>query len=276
MKPLTPSTWKPGKAILFATALALLLIVPTFARADDAPKKDDAGKDDIKKEEPKKWETVATVGVTLSHGNSKNFLATGSLATKRSWSADELLMNATAGYGENTTKDALGRSVDNTTDNYIRAAAQWNHLFTERIYAGVRITGEHDEIAGITYRFTATPLAGYYFVKQTNAFLSAEVGPGYVREKLFSDDVHNYLAIRFGERGEYKFKSGARIWENVEWFPKVQDFNDYFVNAEAGVSAPISKGFSVSLVMQDSYRSVPAKGKLHNDFKLIAGLSYTF
>jgi hypothetical protein len=260
-----------GVRVLFAAAAAVILAIPATVRADDPPKTDD-----VKKEEPKKWDTTATVGVTLSRGNSKNFLASGSITTKRTWSADEVLANASAGYGESTTKDALGRSVDSTTDNYIRGAAQYNHLFTERFYAGLRITGEHDEIAGITYRFTATPLAGYYFVKQTNAFLAAEVGPGYVREKLLGEDVHNYLAIRFGERGEYKFKSGAKIWENVEWFPKVQDFNDYFVNAEAGVSAPVSKGFSVSLVMQDSYKSVPAAGKLHNDFKLIAGLSYTF
>ena len=263
-----------GSSLLVAATLAALLIGPATLLADD-PKPADK-KDDIKPEEVKKWDTTATIGVTLSRGNSKNFLATGNINTKRTWSAEEFLANATAGYGENTTKNALGQSVDTTTDNYIRGAAQWNHLFTERFYVGVRITGEHDEIAAITYRFTATPLAGYYFVKQTNAFLAAEVGPGYVREKLLGEDVHNYLAIRFGERGEYKFKSGAKIWENVEWFPKVQDFNDYFVNAEAGVSAPISKGFSVSLVVQDSYKSVPATGKLHNDFKLIAGLSYTF
>ena len=43
-----------------------------------------------------------------------------------------------------------------------------------------------------------------------------------------------------------------------------------------GVSAPISKALSVSLVIQDTYKSVPASGKLKNDFKLIAGLSYNF
>jgi hypothetical protein len=231
----------------------------------------------IKTEEPKKkkWDSVATVGVMLTRGNSKTFLATGSLATKRTWTSDEALLGASAGYGESTSTVG-GTKVDNTTDSYIKGYGQWNHLFTPQTYAGLRITGDHDDVASLAYRTTVSPLVGYYFIKQTNAFLAGEIGPSYVREKFFGQDVHNYIALRLGERGEYKFKSGAKIWESVEWLPKIQDFQNFLVVAEAGVSAPISKAFSVSLVAQDNYKSVPALGKMKNDFKLIAGLSYIF
>ena len=228
-----------------------------------------------KKEEKKKWESVATVGMTLTRGNSKTFLATGSLATKRKWTDDEALFGATAGYGETTTTVA-GNKVDTTTDSYVKGYGQWNHLFSPQTYAGLRLTGDHDDIASLTYRTTVSPLLGYYFVKQTNTFLAGEVGPSYVREKFFSQDVHNYIGLRVGERGEHKFASGAKIWESLEWIPKVQDMQNYLVNAEAGISAPVSKALSVSLVLQDTYKSVPATGKLKNDLKLIAGLTYNF
>src|SRR5262245_13159525 len=68
----------------------------------------------------KKWESVATVGVTLTRGNSENFLASGSLATKRSWTSDEMLFGASAGYGE-TKVDG----DDRTTDSYIKGYGQW-------------------------------------------------------------------------------------------------------------------------------------------------------
>ena len=233
-------------------------------------------KTEVKKEEKKKkWESVATLGATLTRGNSKNFLATGILATKRTWAHDEALLGASAGYGENTVNTPAGK-VDTTTDSYLKGFGQWNHLFSPLFYGGLRVSGEHDDVASLTYRTTVSPLAGYYFVKQTNAFLCGEIGPSYVREKFFGEDVHNYLALRIGERGEYKFASGAKIWEGVEWLPKIQDFNNYLVNAEAGVSAPLNKALSVSLVLQDTYKSVPAAGKLKNDLKLIAGLSYNF
>jgi hypothetical protein len=259
----------PGSKLLI-TAILVLIACNRVAYADDA-------KPDDKKEEPKpkKWESVITAGATLTRGNSKNFLATISLGTKRTWSEDEALLGASAGYGENQTT-VNGAKVDSTTDSYVRGFGQWNHLFTPRIYAGVRLSGEHDDIADLTYRFIGSPLAGYYFIKETNALVAAEFGPSYVREKFFSQDVHDYIGLRLAERGEYKFSTGAKIWESFEYIPKVEDFGNYLVTAEAGVSAPVSKALSVSLVMQDTYKSVPATGKLKNDFKLIAGLSYNF
>jgi hypothetical protein len=229
-----------------------------------------------KKEEPKKWESVLTAGVTLTRGNSKNFLGTLAFNTKRTWEHDEFLAGASGGYGENTTTSSTGAQTDNVTDSYIKGFGQWNHLFTPQTYAGLRVAGEHDDIAALTYRFILSPLAGYYFLKETNGFLCGEIGPSYVREKFFGEQVDDFIALRVAERGEHKFASGAKVWEGVEWIPKIEDFQNYLVNAEAGISAPISKGLSLSLVVQDSYKSVPAKGKLKNDFKLIGGVAYNF
>jgi hypothetical protein len=253
-----------------AAGILMLLATGSLAPAADSTPADT-------KEEPKKknWESVATVGVTLTRGNSKNFMATGLFNTKRAWTNDEALFGVSAGYGETSTK-VNGANVDTTTDSFIKGYGQWNHLFTPITYAGFRLTGEHDDIAALAYRITASPLAGYYFIKQTNAFLAGEVGPSYVREKFFHEDVKDYIALRIAERGEFKFNSGARIWESLEWLPKATDLQNYLLVMEAGVSAPISKAFSVSLILQDAYKSVPALGKLKNDLRLIAGLSYTF
>jgi len=121
-----------------------------------------------------------------------------------------------------------------------------------------------------------SPLAGYYLIKKTNAFLAVEAGPTYIREKFFHEPTHNDIGFRVAERGEYKFDGGSKIWESVEYIPKFKDLNDYLLNSEAGVSAPLSKAFSISLVVQDTYKNEPAPGKLKNDLKLIAGLTYTF
>jgi hypothetical protein len=254
------------KAISSTLALAGLLVTlgaPQVVRADDPPP------------ETKKWESVATAGITLSRGNSKNFLASFSLGTKRTWTKDELLFGASAGYGDSTTT-VSGSKVDTVTDSYLKGFGQWNHLFSPKFYSGLRVTGDHDDVASLTYRLTVNPLAGYYFVKNTNSFLAGEFGPSLVDEKYFSESSHTYFGLRVGERGEHKFSTGAKIWESIEYIPKIDDFENYLVNAEAGVSAPISKALSVSLVAQDTYKSVPATGKLKNDLKLIAGLSYRF
>jgi uncharacterized protein DUF481 len=232
--------------------------------------------DEIKPEK-KKWESVAALGVTLTRGNSKTFLATASLNSTRKWDHDEALLGINAGYGEATAN--VGRNeINSKTDDYIKGFGQWNHLFSDNWtnwYAGVRLTAEHNEVAELRYRITVSPLAGYYFIKQTNAFLAAEAGPSLVNERQGSRE-RTYLAARVAERGEYKFVGGAKIWETAEWLPQVDNVDNWIANVEAGVSAPISKTLDIRLVMQDSYDNQPAKGRYKNDLKLVAALGFKF
>jgi len=48
------------------------------------------------------------------------------------------------------------------------------------------------------------------------------------------------------------------------------------LNADVGVSAPITKSLDVRLVAQDSYENQPADDRKENDFKLLAGIGYRF
>lgn len=265
-KPIHPPYSLFSRSRTLATGLLLSFAAASFAVAADSP---------APAPPPKKWDTTVTVGATLTRGNSKTFAASALVNTKRSWTNDEVLVGGSAGYGENTVT-VNNNTVDKTSESYIKGYAQWNHLFSPHAYGGLRITGEHDDIAALTYRATVGPLFGYYFIKQSDASLSAEAGPSYVREKFFGEEVHNYISLRIGERGEKKFESGVKLWESVEYLPKVQDFQNYLLTAEAGVSAPLSKALSLSLIVQDCYKSVPALHKQSNDLKLITGLSYSF
>lgn len=222
------------------------------------------------------WESVASVDLTLTRGNSRSFLATVSLNTTRKWTNNEVLFGANAGYGDTTTKNpSTGENTTTKTQDYLKGSGQWNHLFTPRFYAGLRVDGLHDDIADINYRFTVSPLAGYYVIKETNTFLSGEIGPSYVYERL-GDETKSYMGFRAGERYEYKFKNGARIWQTLEWIPQVDEFENWIMNAEAGVSAPIAKSIDLRLVAQDSYDNRPATGRQKNDLKLMAGIGYRF
>jgi hypothetical protein len=246
---------------------AILISTATALAADPAPPTPPASK----------WETVAAADVSLTRGNSSDFLGTFTLNSKRKWTSDEILFGGAAGYGTTQQKD----QPETRNQDYLKGFGQWNHLFTERIYAGLRLEGLHDDIANVDYRFNVSPLAGYYFIKQTNTFLAGEFGPSWVHQKLFvagpgSDIENSYFALRLAERYEYKFKTGARIWETLEYIPSVEHWADYLVNFEAGVSAPITKALDVRFVLQDNFDNKPAPHRLKNDFKLGAGFGYRF
>lgn len=264
MKPLyfgTGRTWWLSALVCLAAAAVAVTSAAAANAVTNAPPKSH-------------WESVASADVALTRGNSRSFLATLTLDTKRKWAQDEALLGAGAGYGDDTTT-INGKDVTTKTQDYLKGYGQFNHLFSERFYAGFRVDGLHDDIADIQYRFTVSPLAGYYLIKETNTSLAVELGPSWVDEKL-DDHTDSYLGVRVGQRFEHKFKTGARIWETLEWIPQVDDFSNWILNAEAGVSAPITKSMDVRLVADDNYNNRPAPDRLKNDLRLLAGIGYRF
>jgi len=238
----------------------ILCLTSTLVSAEEKP------------EEKKGWETSAFLGATLTRGNSDTYLGNLTLDAKRKWTNDELALGTSAGYGESTVDDQTQKNAQ-----YVRGFGQYNHLFTERMYGGLRLDGEYDEIAGVDYRFRVSPLAGYYFIKKPKTTLSGEVGPSVVFENLKSESAQSYLGFRAGERFEHKLTETTRIWQSVEYIPKVEDWSeDYLINAEAGIDAAINKKMSLSLVCQDNFNSKPAAGRKENDIRVIAGLRYKF
>jgi putative salt-induced outer membrane protein YdiY len=140
----------------------------------------------------------------------------------------------------------------------------------------LRVDGLHDGIAGIDYRVTVSPGVGYYFIKETNTLLRAEVGPGYLYEKDSDDTTHSYMTLRFAERFEHTFNQFVKVWESVEYLPQIDRWGNYILNAEIGVETTMSKKLSLLVFLQDSYHSEPPEDRLKNDMKLISAVKYKF
>ena len=219
-----------------------------------------------------KWESSAAAGVTLTRGNSSTMLATLSATTDRKWSQNELSLGADATYGESKINGVTSRNAD-SVDGF----AQYNRLFTERLYGYGRLDALHDEIADIKYRVVLAPGLGYYFIKEKKTDLSAEVGPGYVIEKL-GDDQESYATLRVGEKFHQEISDRARIWQTAEWLPQVDKFKNYIINAELGIEADLTadKKLALRAVLQDTYNNEPAAGRQKNDAKLVTAIAYKF
>jgi len=107
--------------------------------------------------------------------------------------------------------------------------------------------------------------------------LSAEIGPGYIREQL-DGRTESFATLRLGEKYHYAISPIAKVWETVEFLPQVNNFNNYIINFETGIDAILTKDKKLSLrtVLRDSYNNVPANGRLKNDLQIITGLAYKF
>lgn len=218
------------------------------------------------KETKPKWESSASLGFTLTDGNSDTLLLTGNIKTQKKMPRDEIAFGVDGAYGENE-----GEKNNETLHGF----GQYNRLFTDRFFGYLRADALHDGIADIDYRVALSPGAGYYFVKEKKVTLAGEVGPGVIFERK-GGESDTYMTIRFAERFEWKITEKSRLWQSVEYLPQVDDFANYIINAEIGIETAITPKIWLQTYVQDNYVSQPAPGRESNDVKLVTGISYKF
>ena len=217
--------------------------------------------------EKSKWERTASLGLTVTQGNSDTALLTSNILGIRKWDQNEIRLGADGTYGE----------IESTTSTEsAHGFAQYNRIFPgDRAFGYARVDAVHDGIADVDYRLTLGPGAGYSFIKSEKTTLSMEAGPSYVLEKQGGIET-GYGALRLAERFDRTLNERARIWQSLELLPQVDDFDNFLVNAEIGIEADLTKKLTLRAFIQDTYDNDPALGRKENDLKLVTSIGYKF
>ena len=101
----------------------------------------------------------------------------------------------------------------------------------------------------------------------------AEIGPGYVIESV-EGASDSYPAVRVAQAFEHRFNDVVRVWESIKYVPEISDFNQFIIDAEAGIETTITDRFSLKTYVQDRYDNVPAPGRSANDVIVVSALSW--
>jgi len=223
---------------------------------------------------PPQWQSSASLGLTLTRGNSDTTTLAAAATTEKKWDANDIMLGVDGLYGK-TKPPGASSSVKNA--EALHGFGQYNRLFTERLYGYARVDGLHDGIADIKYRLTFSPGLGYYFIKEKTVDLSGEVGPGVVNEHI-GTQYKTFATLRVGEKFHWAFSDRARLWQTAEWLPQVDYLKNYIVNLEIGVEADLTKDKKLTLktYMDDTYNNVPAANRKKNDVKLVTAIGYKF
>lgn len=274
--------WNQGYRTALITALGMgALAMPTLQAQEAAT---GVAKPGGEEEEKPKWESSAGLAVAYASGNTENALYTANIGTEYIGKQNEWRFGASAGYGESRPPSDGDPTTDEKREQntgFARGFGQYNRLFGDRFYTLGRVEAIHDSIAEINYRIPLSVGAGYYFIKDKKFKLSADVGPGYVWEKVGGVE-DEYASLRAGEQFEWKISESARLWQTLEYTPQITDFANNVIQVEVGVESKLYGNLSLRVVAQDTYRSQPAlisgttESRKHNDFKLLAGLNYAF
>jgi putative salt-induced outer membrane protein YdiY len=222
---------------------------------------------------PSPWHTTASMNAAVARGNASTLLIGAALNSLRKWDKNEIALGTDATYGSNS--DPTTRKETTTAQNY-GLYAQYNRMLSDRIYLGLRSDARQDRIASIDYRATVAPAFGYYVVKNDRLKVKVESGPAFIFERLKGAGTANYLTLRLAEEVQWKINDRASITQSMEYLPQVEDFGNYVMNFNLGLSTKITDHASATITFQDFYRSVPAPGRRENDLRLMAGIAYSF
>lgn len=212
------------------------------------------------------WKSSLSLGLTITRGNSHTLLYNGEIQTDKKTPDNEYSLGAGGAYGSQDSQDNV---------NTYHAYGQWNHLFSKKLYAYVRVDAKRDIIADLDYRLNIGPGVGYYFIKGASTTLAAEGGMGYQYEHL-DNEFNSFATARLAENFEHKFNDRARVWQKVEWLPQVDEVDNYIVNLEVGVETGITKTLSLKTYLDDSFATRPAPGRQKNDVKIVSAIAYKF
>lgn len=245
------------RTILSLVVIVLAIAVSARAEAPAAPK----------------WTTSLNLGLNANRGNSKTTAANGSIVSERKGDAHEISLGIEGNYGQSEETQADGSKEMKTTVQNEKGYAKYRYLFTDRDYAYMNGELSQDKIADIKYRLIVGPGLGRYFIKSDKNTLGVEAGISWIKDKVGEVEGDRF-ALRAAEKYEWKISETAKIWQNVEYLPALDDFSNYLVNGEVGVEAAMNSKLSLRFVAQDHYNNKPSPDKEKNDFIVTAGLGY--
>ena len=91
---------------------------------------------------PPSWDVSASLGATLTRGNSETLMLSANIAANKKWDKNELNLGADAVYGENTVEVNGVETTEKNAEAY-HGFAQYNRLFSERLFGYVRVDALH-------------------------------------------------------------------------------------------------------------------------------------
>ena len=137
-------------------------------------------------------------------------------------------------------------------------------------------TYARDTFKAIDYLVAPTGGLAYKVVATASTEWTTDGSLGVVFEKDRGQVLDTSGAFIGGERLTHKFNDRVRLVQDADYSPKIDDFSNYVVNAQATLEADLSAKLSATLTLGDTYRNEAAPGRKQNDIRLLAGIKCKF
>jgi len=135
---------------------------------------------------------------------------------------------------------------------------------------------DRNRFANIGRRFEEGAGLGYLLIDRPMHRLTTELGSQFVQQQNLDEVSDNFLAGRAAEVYRYTFRANSYFEERLEYLPNFEATEDYRMNAEASLVAPLSRHLALKLGYIVRFDNLPEPGVEKTDRFLTSGLQITF
>jgi len=134
----------------------------------------------------------------------------------------------------------------------------------------------YDKIRKIDLHYEEGPGLGYHLLTLTNFVLDVEAGVNYQVQDRSDNTSSEKFFYRLAELATWKLNKRLTFTEKVEYFPQVEDVDEYRARIEANLSYGIWGNLSLNVTLLDLYDTQPAHNVPRNDLQVRSSLGITF
>jgi putative salt-induced outer membrane protein YdiY len=134
----------------------------------------------------------------------------------------------------------------------------------------------YDQIRKIDVHYEEGPGVGYHLLTGTNLVLNTEFGVNYQVEDRSDHTTSQNFYYRFGEDLTWKLNKQLNLTEKFEFFPRVEDVEQYRLRFESTLSYALILNFSLNLTAIDLYDTRPATAVPPNELQFRTTLGVKF
>lgn len=194
------------------------------------------------------------------------------------------------GRSESLRLTLLGRYIyadegGSLTVRNSRGTIKLDFFMTKRLYWFASSYFEQDTFQDLKLRTALATGPGYQFIDQgdyegpwlKDMSLYAEAGASYFNEDFNNEADKSSFRARWSMKFNWPiFDEKVTFYHFDEFFPSLQNFQDYYLTADTGIRFKIINGFVSSFQWTLRYNSRPAPGTIDTDNLYLLNLGYAF
>jgi putative salt-induced outer membrane protein len=210
---------------------------------------------------------TADFGYVQAAGNSQ--VTTTSVGQKLTQSRGRLGLEQTFNF-------VYGEQQGTVNTNFLKAAVRGDYKLGGLFSAFATVAFDRNSFAGIERRFEENLGIAWRAIGGARDTLRIEAGASVTQQRSTDGIVNDFPAARAAFAYRHLFSAASYFLQTVEAIPNFKETEDFRVNTESSVVAPISSRIGVKLSYVVRFDHLPEPGFQKTDRIFTTGVQLTF